>query len=433
MSYEPYYASTQNVQAFQAKLIEMLTACVNGGTAGTVLHHERFERLIPYCEGIKAKRIFPDFIPILTGNVSSTQKGCGISKVHYREPDSVWVVNCDGQEILIANLSYATAEYSRIGFCEFGIILAKTKDAVTTFLKNYEKYLWDYKRNKDNKVKNYTGDGINTFRKMRWEDIFLADDLVKVIRSEVETFFKSESIYDQCGLDWKRGIMLAGKPGNGKTAVCRAIATSSPVPVVFCSLDDSDMFHIISSVEYTIKTLAPCVCIYEDADVLGGNEGLRSRFLNLLDGAASAKGVLTIASTNTPEKLDSAFTGRPSRFDSFYIFGDPGPNERMKILKSKLSKVAKTLSAKDFSTVVEETADLSAACVQEIAVASLLEHVKTGKPVALKGLLKGVEKMRQHLRASKNAENSLQKPAGFGTKKSRRIALGTTPPKEEND
>ena len=50
---------------------------------------------------------------------------------------------------------------------------------------------------------------------------------------------------------------------------------------------------------------------------------VKSFFLNELDGLAQNHGVLTIATTNHPERIDDAILNRPSRFDVKYDFALP--------------------------------------------------------------------------------------------------------------
>ena len=53
-----------------------------------------------------------------------------------------------------------------------------------------------------------------------------------------------------------------------------------------------------------------------------------SYFLNQVDGVENNDGILIIASTNHVERLDSAVTKRPSRFDRNYHFSLPSESER---------------------------------------------------------------------------------------------------------
>lgn len=318
--------------------------------------------------------------------------------------------------VFVATMSFLHSDYEQICSCTSTFIIAPSKKAATDLIERYHRAEWARTRQVAC-VLSYSGERIDDFRKMKWEDIHLQNNMVADIRTEIETFFKNEEAYKKYNLEWKRGMMLAGRPGNGKTALARAIATTSKVPVIYCALDSDDMFRILDRVERTIRANAPCIVIFEDADTLGSNPALRSAMLNMLDGLFTTKGVFTIATTNAPEKLDEAFTGRPSRFDSFYIISDPQPKERMNILMDRLGNAAKHLKGADMKELIKEMSGLSAACVQEIAVCALLQTMKTGKPLDMKTLHVSLEKIKKHMRASSEGVDRVMRGSiGFASK-----------------
>ena len=71
--------------------------------------------------------------------------------------------------------------------------------------------------------------------------------------------------------------------------------------------------------------------VLEDLDSLLNDEN-RSFFLNELDGFAANTGIVTLATTNHPERLDPAILDRPSRFDRKYSFALPGCPERVEYI-----------------------------------------------------------------------------------------------------
>ena len=74
--------------------------------------------------------------------------------------------------------------------------------------------------------------------------------------------------------------------------------------------------------------MAPCIVVLEDLDSMITNEN-RAFFLNELDGFSANTGVAVLATTNHPEKLDTAILERPSRFDRKYYFNLPAEPERL--------------------------------------------------------------------------------------------------------
>lgn len=164
--------------------------------------------------------------------------------------------------------------------------------------------------------------------------------------------------YANRGIPYRRGYLLHGPPGTGKSSLSLALAGFFKMRIYIVSLSS------ISSTEENLATLFAelprrCVVLLEDIDTAGlthtreedgtqnngggggpvtpkmglrGNErasdansngGFRlslSGLLNILDGVASQEGRVLIMTTNHPEKLDKALT-RPGRVDMTVQFG----------------------------------------------------------------------------------------------------------------
>jgi SpoVK/Ycf46/Vps4 family AAA+-type ATPase len=100
------------------------------------------------------------------------------------------------------------------------------------------------------------------------------------------------------------------------------------------------------------------------------------------------EGVLILATTNHPEKLDSAITERPSRFDRLFHFGNPAAPERRRFLKAGLGSVFD-------EDLVAQTDGFSMAQVKEVRVSACLEAIHAGLPGPTKeGALRSIERLR---------------------------------------
>jgi transitional endoplasmic reticulum ATPase len=73
---------------------------------------------------------------------------------------------------------------------------------------------------------------------------------------------------------------------------------------------------------------APCLLIFEDLDSIV-SDGVRSFFLNQVDGMAKNDGILMVGSTNHLDRLDPGISKRPSRFDRKYFFPNPNFEQRV--------------------------------------------------------------------------------------------------------
>jgi len=137
-----------------------------------------------------------------------------------------------------------------------------------------------------------------------WEDVILDKDLKDVLVRDVEGFFDCRDDYKQFAVPWKRGIILHGLPGNGKTISIKALMNSlfarpDPIPTLYVkSLAGCRGPHFaIRLIFVKARQMAPCLLVFEDLDSLITNQ-VRSFFLNEVDGLESNNGIMMIGSTN---------------------------------------------------------------------------------------------------------------------------------------
>lgn len=164
-----------------------------------------------------------------------------------------------------------------------------------------------------------------------FDDLILPDALGEELRNDLPRFFAARETYERYGVPWKRGVLLIGPPGNGKTHAVKAMVNRLGVACLYVkSLEACDGEHSsIRKVFERARHNRPCLVVLEDIDSLITDKN-RSIFLNELDGFASNIGVVVIATTNHPERLDPSILDRPSRFDRKFYFELPAAEERLK-------------------------------------------------------------------------------------------------------
>ncbi|MBS1722008.1 MAG: ATP-binding protein [Armatimonadetes bacterium] len=214
------------------------------------------------------------------------------------------------------------------------------------------------------------------------EDLVAPPGFIEDLLRETAGFFDCEEIYERHGVTWKRGVLLLGPPGNGKTHAIKALIRHMGRPCLYVRNLESERYTLQRSIESVFaraRATSPCVLVFEDLDSMV-NAQTRSAFLNELDGFASNKGVLVIATANYPEKLDPAILERPSRFDRKVTFDLPGLAERKEFLARSTLKwsQAASIPSKALDSVSQGTEGFSFAYLQELCVSALMDWMRSG-------------------------------------------------------
>ncbi len=139
---------------------------------------------------------------------------------------------------------------------------------------------------------------------------------------EAKRWQKSRDWYYERGLPWRRGWLLHGRPGNGKTTLARAVAEDLNLPVYvydLASMSNSEF----SEEWHDMLDDTPCMALLEDIDtVFEGRENVVKTqmkqpltfdcLLNRIDGVERVDGLFLIVSTNRLDVLDPALAGEKS-------------------------------------------------------------------------------------------------------------------------
>lgn len=220
-----------------------------------------------------------------------------------------------------------------------------------------------------------------------WEEVILAPNMKQSLIDDVQGFFDNQGLYAHFSVPWKRGVILHGVPGNGKTVSIKALMASlykrpDSVPSLYVKSFETncqtEQFSI-KQIFQRARSMAPCLLVFEDLDSLV-NDNIRSYFLNEVDGLESNDGILMIGSTNHLDKLDPAISKRPSRFDRKYHFKIPGGEERRlytEYWRKKLLKNQTVDFPEELCDVISKLSEgFSFAYLKELFVMALLSLVR---------------------------------------------------------
>ena len=238
-----------------------------------------------------------------------------------------------------------------------------------------------------------------------FDQLVLEGTFKQQIVDDFTQFLASRETYEEHGVPWKRGALFIGPPGNGKTLCVKALIRTLGIPCIYVQSFESphSLPHTgIETVFQRARSTTPCLLVLEDIDALL-LEGTRSYFLNELDGFAANTGVVTLATTNHPERLDPSILERPSRFDRKYHFDLPtGPTRENYIgtWNARL-KPSLRLPQEGCAQLAERTDGFSFAYIQEVFVSSMMRWVSRRDasgmlPVALEQ----VEQLRAQMQSA---------------------------------
>lgn len=192
----------------------------------------------------------------------------------------------------------------------------------------------------------------------------LNDGIFDKITTEVMTFQKKEKVYEKLKMDYKRGFLLYGAPGSGKTQLIKYLLSklkADNVCGIMCKVTNANDIEVMEEILSEDKEYLKIV-IFEDID--GMRSDNRSELLNLIDGVSSVHNAIFIATTNFPKNLDVAIVNRPSRFDGFFQIGLPNKRSRELLLKRFIPNI----SNKDLKETADITEGFTGAFIKEISV-----------------------------------------------------------------
>jgi AAA+ superfamily predicted ATPase len=225
-----------------------------------------------------------------------------------------------------------------------------------------------------------------------FENLILTESLKESLKSDFIQFFNSRDIYRRYGISWKRGALFVGPPGNGKTHTIKALINYLDKPCIYVrgfneanDIEEENMAEVFKRARMN----APCIVVLEDLDSMI-NEKTRSFLLNELDGFQENTGIVVVATTNYPEKLDPAILSRPSRFDRKYQFDLPGAPERHAYLNKWRATLDGDLELAEpwLESVIEITEGFSFAYLKELIVSTMVEVACKSEPVEVHDVMR---------------------------------------------
>ena len=213
-----------------------------------------------------------------------------------------------------------------------------------------------------------------------WDDLVLPPGMKQEVMAHSVDFLRRADQLAWCGISERRGILLAGRPGTGKTLLCKVLMNSCPgvtcINVPSRTLTSS---YGLGEVYELARDLSPCIVFLEDVDLVGQGrfESCYSRgealaeLLHVLDGIEDCHNVVTVATTNWLDILDEALKDRPSRFDRIISVDPPNLKQRMELLEHLARRIP--MPASTIQHLSSRSDGMTPAQIQEVVHAVVIE------------------------------------------------------------
>jgi chaperone BCS1 len=153
------------------------------------------------------------------------------------------------------------------------------------------------------------------------ESVVLDEGVSRHLHDDIHEFFGRRDWYAQLGIPWRRGYLLHGPPGTGKTSVAYALAGELRLKLCALSLTNPKL-NDHNLADLLQRTPPRSLILIEDIDAFfrardrqdARIEVSFSGLLNALDGVGAQEGRIVVLTTNHRERLDAALI-RPGRID----------------------------------------------------------------------------------------------------------------------
>jgi transitional endoplasmic reticulum ATPase len=208
------------------------------------------------------------------------------------------------------------------------------------------------------------------------DDIFLVpDETINIVLNDFEKFINNKETYKRYGLTHKRGVLMHGLHGCGKSTLINIITTKivQDFGGIAVNVENLESFIPMMKMFRKIQPDTPILAIIEDMDSFLNYNSTKD-FLNLLDGNLQINNILYLGTTNYLDRIEPRVKYRPSRFDLLIHIDAPNEKIRRYFLEQKIlsEDLVKFGGSKFIDKAVEATTGFSFAHLKEFIISVII-------------------------------------------------------------
>jgi ATPase family associated with various cellular activities (AAA) len=218
------------------------------------------------------------------------------------------------------------------------------------------------------------------------EEVVLAPGVLEAIERHVVLAADRAQRLRAAGQHLKRGLLLHGPPGTGKTHTVRYLMSRmTGCTVVVLS---GSALMMIAAATALARRLQPSMVVVEDVDLIAQDRSMTPtghpllfQLLNEMDGVGADADVTFLLTTNRVEVLEHALTDRPGRVDLAVEIPRPDAAARERLLRLYARDVP--LELPEASALVNATEGVTASFIRELVRRAVLHAIDAGTDVRL--------------------------------------------------
>jgi ATP-dependent Clp protease adapter protein ClpS len=170
-------------------------------------------------------------------------------------------------------------------------------------------------------------------------EVILPEQTLRLLDRNLLNFVGTRDQLRRLGQSTRKGILLYGPPGTGKTHTIRYLATHLPGHTTL--IITAEQIGLLGAYMSLARMLQPSMVVIEDVDLIARDrddmgpceESMLNKLLNEMDGLKEDADILFVLTTNRPEDLEAALTGRPGRIDQAIEVPLPDESGRGKLVR----------------------------------------------------------------------------------------------------